>query len=275
MPTARKCSPQQEFPGQAMYHHVAPAGGGVAATHLQDRAHRRRRARPDGRVLPALAAGLIALSGSAVGAVAAPSSTPPGLARGHHHLHTLLTPVGPGDDGAEHAAVSVPHSDSASAPVGAVEDSGNGRGDDFEVAIADLDTTIADVGPRRVGHRLVIEADVSAPGTMPITPPVTPPATGGPPPAAAALVVAATAPAPAAPRNVVASRHGTTPLPRLPSVAGPSLPNLPLIPPASLPAPAQFVPTNTGVSIAPVIGLVVCMVALAALLGIRIARRPG
>ena len=71
----------------------------------------------------------------------------------------------------------------------------------------------------------------------------------------------------------------------LPATGGPAAPGLHaplqqapdivLIPPAALPAPAVIKPAHAGVSAGPLVGLVLSLIMLGGLLGLRLARRQG
>jgi hypothetical protein len=82
------------------------------------------------------------------------------------------------------------------------------------------------------------------------------------------------------PRRTVSRSTPTAVLPA--TGAGPPLrtpiqllPDIVLIPPAALPAPAVIKPATAGVQAGPLIGLGLSLVMLAGLLGLRLARRPG
>lgn len=211
---------------------------------------------------------LVAFSGSVVVAGAAPSANPHGLARGHAHHSGMVTPVGP-EEGAENAAVAVPHGAAAIANSLVVAQPGENGDDDLSAAAGIF---VSDLGPRRFARRVAIESPEGTTPATPAAPGAAPAAQGG---TVSVPLTGPSAPAAETPAQRSARRSTGGAPARGPSSSAPSLPNLPIIPPASLPAPAQFVPAVTGLSIAPVIGLVVCLVALGALIGIRVARRPG
>jgi hypothetical protein len=88
------------------------------------------------------------------------------------------------------------------------------------------------------------------------------------------------APAAAAPVGIGASGHAVTPRSGtgLPATGGhrvtPQVPDIVLIPPAALPAPAVPRPVaGAGFSLGPLIGLLVSVVMLGTLIGLRLARR--
>lgn len=225
------------------------------------RAALRTAARLDGRrrlaacALAGLAAALLGLSGAA--------------ARGEH------------DQGRVAAGERVSTAVQAVAPHSTHDDRGNG------------DDAVADPGehgnPRRAAAGPRVESSVVAIATPPpslprrgpkvlSTPPPQPP--GGttapaspatPPPSISTTVVAARpAPSIVLPASPAPAAPSVPPSKPKPSV---TLPPLVLIPPLGLPTPPGLNAVPTGTGVAPLVVVVVAMVALSVILGVRLARR--
>jgi hypothetical protein len=115
----------------------------------------------------------------------------------------------------------------------------------------------------------VEEADDNSDVVAAVAPLTGSPATESAPPAAA-VAAAPLRPASASFRVPAFTAPGAAP-----HNPAPSWPDVQLIPPAPLPAPATFVPASRGVAVVPVVTLVVSAFLLGLLAGVRIVRRPG
>ena len=249
-----------------MYHDVAPAGGGEAA---RTRAPRRAGARRCGalRALPPLLAGVVLTLTAGIVVAAGP---PDGL--GHTHGNPLGPPpsaVHAHTDGHGHDRDADGTTVSAPAVHGAADQAPRALG----LLRADLDEITAEVlaaadsdlmPPRNRHHAGASPGNSQAPSpsssstsTSPATS-VTTPFTGG---AAARNPVTRSAP------GQGSSGHF--------GVAVPSLPGVTLIPPASLPSPATFLPAAPARGALPMFVIAGAVALLAGVVGLRILRRPG
>jgi hypothetical protein len=227
-----------------MYHHVAPAGGvakvayarGLAVLRRMLGQRRAERLSPLAGLLLVLACALVVAAGPPDGKGHAAGAVRGAAAAAATH--------GRGES-AEHAATA------AAIPARTMPDPDE---DTAESALRGLVNSVGDLKPP---HHPQPTGSGGPPSTVP---PVS-----GATPAPATTVAAALGPA-AVPRRGPAAPGSIS----VPNVAWP---NIQLIPPASLPAPATFVPASSGFGAGPVVGLAVGVLLIGGLLGLRIVRR--